>query len=60
MELGEVEAALTRHPDVREAVVVAQMHIPEQQLVAYLVLRGRRCGQPANWCCFLLSACRIT
>ena len=40
VELGEVEAALARHPAVREAVVVARMHLQEQQLVAYLVLRG--------------------
>ena len=38
VELGEIEAALTQHPAVREAVVVAHTDQPEQhRLVAYLV-----------------------
>ncbi len=41
VELGEVEAALLRHPGVREAVVVAREDSTgEQSLVAYLVARG--------------------
>ena len=35
IEPGEVEAALTRHPDIADAVVVAQ----DGRLVAYLVVR---------------------
>ncbi|MGP1384067.1 MAG: amino acid adenylation domain-containing protein [Thainema sp.] len=38
VELGEIEAALTQHPAVREAVVIARTDQPEQhRLVAYLV-----------------------
>jgi acyl carrier protein len=40
VELGEIEAVLARHPAIREAVVVARMKLKEQQLVAYLALRG--------------------
>jgi len=38
VELGEIEAALCRHPSVREAVVVAREDAPgEQQVVAYVI-----------------------
>jgi amino acid adenylation domain-containing protein/thioester reductase-like protein len=38
VELGEVEAALGQHPDVREAVVVAHASAPDvKRLVAYIV-----------------------
>ncbi|NUT45984.1 MAG: AMP-binding protein, partial [Saccharothrix sp.] len=38
VELGEVEAALRRHPDVIEVVVVPHEHVPgHKQLVAYVV-----------------------
>ncbi|HWH09372.1 MAG TPA: amino acid adenylation domain-containing protein, partial [Candidatus Thermoplasmatota archaeon] len=41
IELGEVEAALGRHPRVRECVVVARQDAPgETRLVAYVVPRG--------------------
>jgi len=40
VELGEVESALLKHPDVREAVVVAREDAAgEQGLVAYIVAR---------------------
>ncbi|HEX2202459.1 MAG TPA: amino acid adenylation domain-containing protein [Longimicrobium sp.] len=41
VELGEIEAALARHPSVREAVVVARETRPgERHLVAYVVPSG--------------------
>ncbi|HXO30002.1 MAG TPA: condensation domain-containing protein, partial [Thermoanaerobaculia bacterium] len=39
IELGEVEAALARHPAVRECAVVARGEGQDKQLVAYLALR---------------------
>ncbi|HEY6321868.1 MAG TPA: condensation domain-containing protein, partial [Thermoanaerobaculia bacterium] len=39
IELGEVEAALARHPAVRECAVVARGEGASKQLVAYLALR---------------------
>lgn len=42
VELGEIEAALTQHPALREAVVVLREDEPEQpRLVAYIVPRQR-------------------
>ncbi|MCP6762150.1 MAG: amino acid adenylation domain-containing protein [Fischerella sp. CENA71] len=39
IELGEVEAVLTQHPYVQEAVVISRENLPENQyLVAYVVL----------------------
>lgn len=37
IEMGEIEAVLTRHPKVREAVVVARQERGEGKLAAYLV-----------------------
>ncbi|HEV2736700.1 MAG TPA: amino acid adenylation domain-containing protein, partial [Longimicrobiaceae bacterium] len=37
IEPGEVEAVLARHPEVREAVVVALAHAGEPRLVGYVV-----------------------
>ena len=40
IELGEVEAVITQHPSVREAVVITQDESPEsKKLAAYIVLR---------------------
>ena len=41
VELGEIEAVLSRHPTVREAVVLARDAGGEQSVVAYLVCHGQ-------------------
>ncbi|NES13766.1 MULTISPECIES: amino acid adenylation domain-containing protein [Micromonospora] len=46
VELGEIQARLTAHPHVRDAVVIAREPSPgEKRLVAYLVLAA---GQPLD------------
>ncbi|MET8995576.1 non-ribosomal peptide synthase/polyketide synthase [Amycolatopsis sp. NPDC004169] len=40
VELGEIETALTAHPEVTEAVVVAAEHGGAKRLVAYVVATG--------------------
>jgi len=42
IELGEVEAALARHPAVREAVVLARGEGDDRRLVAWLTCTGER------------------
>ena len=49
IELGEVEAALARHPGVREAVVVAREDREgDRRLVAYVVARSREATSAAS------------
>ncbi|HEV2843466.1 MAG TPA: amino acid adenylation domain-containing protein, partial [Thermoanaerobaculia bacterium] len=40
VEPGEIEAALARHPGIREAAVAARAEEDGQRLIAYLVARG--------------------
>ena len=45
IELGEIEAALNGHPAVRENVVVVRGNIPDEGVIAYVVLKqGQRAG----------------
>ncbi|HEY0607598.1 MAG TPA: amino acid adenylation domain-containing protein, partial [Herpetosiphonaceae bacterium] len=37
VELGEIEAVLSRHPEIREAVVVAEQSGSDTRLIAYVV-----------------------
>jgi amino acid adenylation domain-containing protein len=46
IELGEIETALTAHPAIREAVVLAHEEGQEKRLIAYLLLEGERA--PSN------------
>jgi amino acid adenylation domain-containing protein len=50
IELGEVETVMTRHPLVREGVVVARRESPggENQLVAYVAWRTSDAGNVAS------------
>ena len=48
IELGEIEATLGKHPDVSEAVVVAQrLGTGDQRLIAYVAARDRKGGNGA-------------
>ncbi|PMB42624.1 non-ribosomal peptide synthetase [Fischerella thermalis CCMEE 5330] len=40
VELGEIEAAIAKHPSIRESVVIAQDHNPkDQRFIAYVVTK---------------------
>jgi amino acid adenylation domain-containing protein len=42
LELGEVEAALAKHPSIRESVVIARDGGAEKRLLAYFVANGTK------------------
>ncbi|TWP53632.1 amino acid adenylation domain-containing protein [Lentzea tibetensis] len=49
IEPGEIENALTRHPDVAEAVVVAREDSGRKRLVAYVTSAGTATGDLRPW-----------
>jgi amino acid adenylation domain-containing protein len=53
IEFGEIEARLTEHPDIQQAVVTARAsQADEKYLAAYIVSRDVR-GEPSGWREFL-------
>ncbi len=55
IELGEIEDALSRHPSVRSAVVVArEARTGEQRLIAYVV-GNESTPRPGEWRSFLIQ-----
>ncbi|GAB2610894.1 hypothetical protein GCM10027168_49740 [Streptomyces capparidis] len=48
VETGEIEAVLTRHPRVREAVVTAREHAGDPRLAAHLTAEGDPAPDPAE------------
>jgi amino acid adenylation domain-containing protein len=56
IELGEIEAVLGKHPDIAQAVVVAQENeMAQKRLVAYLISEQKQAPSSSELRCFLTS-----
>jgi len=61
IEPGEIEAALTRYPAIREAVVIASPKGgDDRRLIAYLVPESQPARMPRSCDPFWSRGCRIT
>jgi acyl carrier protein len=53
VELGEIEANLTQHPDLGDAIVLAEQGVQGLRLVAYVIAKAGRMPTPAALAAFL-------